>query len=228
MSVDFLRLVASGSLDEVSRRLAADPALATFASSAGASRQNATTFFLDDICHYLYHGDTALHIAAAAFRVPVAELLVSRGADCGAKNRRGAQPLHYAADANRFDPAAQAETIEYLASCGADPNASDNSGVAPLHRAVRTRSLAAVRALVEAGANPTQANGNGSPPLHLAVQNTGRSGSGSEEARQQAGIIRFLIACGAKPTDRDGRGTRVSQAATSEWIRRVLDEATGQ
>jgi ankyrin repeat protein len=229
MSVGFLRLVASGSLDEVSRRLAADPALATFASSAGASRQNATTFFLDDICHYLYHGDTALHIAAAAFRVPVAELLVSRGADCGAKNRRGAQPLHYAADANRFDPAAQAETIEYLASCGADPNASDNSGVAPLHRAVRTRSLAAVRALVEAGANPKQANGSGSTPLHLAVQNTGRSGSGSEEARQQqAGIIRFLIACGAKPTDRDGRGTPVSQAATSEWIRRVLDEATRQ
>jgi hypothetical protein len=229
MSVDFMRLVASGSLDEVSRRLAADPTLATVASSAGGTRQRATTFFLDEICHYLCHGDTALHIAAAAFRVPVAELLVAHGADCSARNRRGAQPLHYAADANRFHPAAQAKTIEYLASCGADPNAVDDSRVAPLHRAIRTRSLAAVRALVEAGANPKQANGNGSTPLHLAVQNTGRSGSGSEEARQQqAGIIRFLIACGAKPTDRDGRGKRVDQAAASEWIRRLLDEATGQ
>jgi hypothetical protein len=207
--------------------LAADPTLATFASSAGATRQGATAFFLDEICHYLYHGDTALHIAAAAFRVPVAELLVAYGADCGARNRRGAQPLHYAADANRFHPA-QAATIEYLASCGADPNAFDNSGVAPLHRAVRTRSLAAVRALVEAGANPRLANKNGSTPLHLAVQNTGRSGSGSEEARQQqVGIIRFLLACGAKPTDRDGHGKRVDQAATSEWIRRLLEEAAG-
>src|SRR6185295_6705091 len=191
---DFIRLVATGSLDEVSRRLAADPALATASSNGGATRKDATTFFLDEIGHYFYRGDTALHIAAAAFRVPVAELLVAHGADCRAKNRRGAQPLHYAADANRFDPAAQAGTIEYLASCGADPNAVDDSGVAPLHRAVRTRSLAAVRALVEAGANPKQPNKNGSTPLHLAVQNTGRSGSGSEAARrQQAGIITFLL-----------------------------------
>jgi len=45
---------------------------------------------------------------------------------------------------------AQAETIEFLVSVGADPNALDKSGVAPLHRAVRTRSLPAVRALLEA------------------------------------------------------------------------------
>jgi len=32
---------------------------------------------------------------------------------------------------------------------GADPHAVDRSGVAPLHRAVRTRSLAAVRALLD-------------------------------------------------------------------------------
>lgn len=49
-----------------------------------------------------------------------------------ARNRRGAEPLHYAADTNRWDPTAQAETIEYLISIGADPNALDGSGVAPL------------------------------------------------------------------------------------------------
>ena len=224
---DFIRLVVSGSVDEVSRRLAADPALATASSNGGATRKDATTFFLDEIGHYLYRGDTALHIAAAACRRPVAELLVARGADCRAKNRRGAEPLHYAADASRSSPDAQAETIAYLVSCGADPAAEDESGVAPLHRAVRTRSLAAVRALVEAGADPKQPNGNGSTPLHLAVQPTGRGGSGSEEARrQQAGIIRFLIERGARPADRDAKGKRVDQAATSEWIRCLLADAT--
>ena len=90
---------------------------------------------------------------------------------------------------------AQADVIAYLVSVGADPNAVNISGVAPLHRAVRTRSLAAVRALIESGANPAQPNKSGSTPLHLAVQNTGRGGSGSEQAReQQAGIVKFLRA----------------------------------
>ena len=44
----------------------------------------------------------------------------------------------------------------YLISVGADPNAVDSDGVAPLHRAVRTRSLAAVRALLDGGANARQ------------------------------------------------------------------------
>jgi ankyrin repeat protein len=175
-------------------------------SPVGASRQEAKTFFFTGIRHYMFAGDTALHMAAAAFCRPVAELLVSHGADCRAKNRRGAEPLHYAADANRRDPAAQADMIEYLTSIGADPNAVDRSGVGPLHRAVRTRSLSAVRALLDNGANPQQANKSGSTPLHLAVETTGRSGSGSDEARrEQVGIIRLLMERGARPTDRDAR-----------------------
>jgi Ankyrin repeats (3 copies)/Ankyrin repeat len=173
----------------------------------------------------LYAGDTALHLAAAAFSRPVAELLVSGGADCLARNRRGAEPLHYAADANRFEPDAQAAVIDYLCLVGADPNALDNSGVAPLHRAVRTRSLAAVSALLDGGADPRQPNKAGSTPLHLAVQPTGRGGSGSDQAReQQAGIIRLLLERGARPTDRDGKGKSVSQAATGAAIRSLLSQ----
>lgn len=142
----FVRHVVNGDIDEVSRRLAGNPAFATASSDVGATRQDASTFFFSEIAHYLYAGDTALHMAAAAFRRPVAELLVAHGADCRSKNRRGAESLHYAADANHWDPTAQADTIEYLVSIGADPNALDKSGVAPLHRAVRTRSLPAVRA----------------------------------------------------------------------------------
>jgi hypothetical protein len=224
--LEFVRVVVNGGVDEISRHLAADPSMATRSCASGATREAAETFFLKDIRHYLYRGDTALHIAAAAFRRPVAQLLVARGADCRARNSRRAEPLHYAADANHWEPRAQAETIEYLVSVGADPNALDGSGVAPLHRAVRTRSLAAVRSLVHAGADPLRPNKAGSTPLHLAVQPTGRGGAGSPAARgEQAGIIRFLLECGASPADLDGKGKRVYESARGDWVRALLKES---
>jgi ankyrin repeat protein len=225
--LDFVRVVVAGDIDEVSARLARNPALAAASSEVGATRQDASNFFFDSIAHYFYAGDTALHMAAAAFHRPIAELLIQHGADCRAKNRRGAEPLHYAADANHRDPTAHAETIAYLLSVGADPGAVDRSGVTPLHRAVRTRSLAAVRVLLDGGANPTQPNKTGSTPLHLAVQTSGRGGSGSAHAReQQAGIVRLLLERGARATDRDGHGKTVQEAATSEWLKELLREAS--
>src|SRR5262249_39615863 len=149
----------------------------------------ATPFFLERIQHYVYAGDTALHLAAAAYQVSIARDLVARGAPERAKNRRGAEPLHYACDGHpgsrRWDPAARSATLKCLLAAGADQNATDRSGVTPLHRAVRTRSAAAVRLLLESGAGARQANGRGSTPLHLAVQTTGKGGSGNAEARQQ-------------------------------------------
>ena len=196
--LDFIRLVVAGDLEQLTRRLKSNAALASTRSRVGASRQASGPFFFTDIAHYLYAGDTPLHMAAAAFRRDVAALLVAHGADCRARNRRGAEPLHYAADANRWNPDAQAETIAYLISVGADPNALDRSGVSPLHRAVRTRSLPAVQALVDGGADPRRPNKTGSTPLHLANRTTGRGGSGSAHAReQQAGIIRLLLERGA-------------------------------
>jgi hypothetical protein len=226
--LEFVRHVVNGEIDKVSRRLAASLTLATAPAEVGAARHGAPDFFFTEIAHYLYAGDTALHMAAAAFRRPIAILLVAHGADCHAKNRRGAQPLHYTADANHSNPTAQAETIESLLSVGADPNALDKSGVTPLHRAVRKRSLPAVRALLDGSANPRMPNKSGSTPLHLAAQTTGRGESGSEHARQQqTGIIRLLPERGASPTEKDGRGKQVSQAVTSEWIRTLLIGGSG-
>jgi len=197
--LEFARLVVDGDVKETSRRLAGTPGLATAASSVGASRQESSTFFFANIKHYMYAGDTALHMAAAAFKRSIAEMLVRHGADCRARNRRGAEPLHYAADANHWDPAAQADTIGYLISAGADPNAVDDSGVAPIHRAVRTRSLLAVKALLDGGASVSQPNKSGSTPLYLAEHNSGRAGSGTPQAReQQTAIIRLLLEHGAK------------------------------
>ena len=198
--LEFLRLVTIGDVDQVRLELSANPTLATMVADKGATRADSTPFFFTNIEHYVYAGDTALHIAAAAFKRDIAELLVAHGANCRAKNRMGAEPLHYAADANRWEPVAQAATIQYLILVGGDPNALDHQGVSPLHRAVRTRSLPAVQALVDGGADPNATNKSGSSPLRLTVHKTGRRGSGSLQAKeQQQAIYRFLIEHGAKP-----------------------------
>ena len=74
--VDFARLLATGPAADVARILTSTPDLATVSADVGATRQRAADFFLVDIRHYVYGGDTALHIAAAAFRRPIAELLI--------------------------------------------------------------------------------------------------------------------------------------------------------
>jgi len=200
--IALIRAIAADDVTLALSLLTASPSLATTQLAVGASRQVSVDFFLDEIGHYAYRGDTALHIAAAAYQAAFARVLVSAGADVGAKNRRGAQPLHYAADGGpgsaSWDPAAQAATIAYLIAAGADPNATDNSGVAPLHRAVRTRCAAAVSALLDGGADPRRANKNGSTPRSLASHNTGRGGSGSAPAKeQQREIVRLLELRGA-------------------------------
>jgi ankyrin repeat protein len=219
-----IRAVIDGDTRTVSRVLAADPDLAMTQASGGATRQNASEFFFKEIRHYLYAGDTALHMAAAAFQRPAAELLIRRGANCRARNRRGAEPLHYAADANHWQPVAQRNVVEYLIEAGADPNALDKSGVSPLHRAVRTRASAAVHALLSGGARVDLRNASGSTPLHLAVQNTGRGGSGSPRAlREQEKIIAMLLDAGARAVDKDDNGRSVRDAASNDRIRGLLE-----
>src|SRR5689334_5398595 len=121
--------------------LEASPELAVATVRTGSTRQDPDSYFLPSILRAVYRGDTGLHIAAAAYQRSMAELLVAKRADPRARNRRGAEPLHYAADGRRdveyLDPGAQHDVIEFLIACGADANVRDNSGVAPLHRAVR-------------------------------------------------------------------------------------------
>lgn len=163
--------------------------------------------FVPAIVHQLYAGDTALHVAAAGFRDTIIAQLLATGASATVRNRRGAQPLHYAADTNHHAPDAQAATITVLLKAGADPNALDKSGTAPLHRAVRTRGSAAVKCLLDGGADPNLKNGSESTPLHLALHTTGRGGTGTPDAKaQQAEIIRLLVQAGANPDARDAKG----------------------
>ncbi|MFO0616398.1 MAG: ankyrin repeat domain-containing protein [Polyangiaceae bacterium] len=187
-----LDAIASGHSARACALVDADPSLAVASATEDV--------FDARIGHHVYRGDTALHVAAAAPDVDVVRALLRAGAAVRAKNRRGAEPLHYAADGRPGvgDPAVQRAIVEILVDAGAHPCALDKGGVAPIHRAVRTRAIGAVLGLLGRGADPHQPNKSGSTPLTLATSTTGKSGSASAEARAAAGqILAALAAAGA-------------------------------
>lgn len=210
----------------VTELLKQNPTLVT----AGATRPR----YESCIVHWIYAGDSALHVTAAGYRVEIAELLLASGANCrAAHNHRNSQPLHYASDGHlesaSWDAKRQLRMIELLLKAGADIHARDKNGATPLHRAVRTRCAEAVKALLNAGADATLQNKPGSTPFHLAVQNTGRGGSGAAQAKAaQREIIEVLLDHGIPPTIEDGSGKSVLEWAKSDWIRQILEGNGGQ
>jgi ankyrin repeat protein len=213
--------IIEGNSTAVEQQLLANPAF--------VSRSVGDAQFFPEILHWIYTGDTPLHAAAAAHQPEIATLLVAAGADPrSAKNHRCGQPLHYACDGRITAPGwsavRQVKTIRVLLEAGADIHAPDANGATGLHRAVRTRSAAAVKFLLEAGADPALRNKPGSTPFHLAVQNTGRSESGTDQAKAaQREIIQTFLEYGANPSVKDSRGKSVRDWAKSDWIRKMLE-----
>lgn len=185
--IRLMRAIAVSDRALVVELLDAAPALST----EGLARSDEC--FVEERRAQVYERDTALHAAAFSYDVATAELLVARGADVRARNRRGAEPLHAAImgapGSTTWDPVGQVAIIGYLVSAGADVNATAAGGVTPLHRAVRNRCSAAVDALLRAGADPLLANDSGSTAADLAQLTTGRGGTGSPEAKAEQQII---------------------------------------
>jgi Ankyrin repeats (3 copies) len=208
----------------VARMLGADGSLARL--PFGVSR-----LYGAGVGRWLYQGDTALHLAAAAYALEIVKLLFAAGADVDKPGtKRWSTPLHYASEgavgATWWTPARQVETIQYLISAGAAVGAQDKNGATPLHRAVRCRCAAAAAALLESGADPTRTNASGSTAFHLAVQNTGRGGTGSDVAKlAQCQIIEELLSRGVSVRLRDGRGRTVLECASSASVRVLLAAA---
>jgi len=85
-------------------------------------------------------GASVLHYAVMRGRMPMIDLLLSRGADVNSRTRMGTTPLHTAA------LYARVEVAELLIDAGADVNAQSASGVTALAmaEAARNRPLAAM------------------------------------------------------------------------------------
>ena len=62
----FLRVIASPDQIEVARILESAPVLALATVGGGATREDPNTYWFEEIRHYVYAGDTGLHVAAAA------------------------------------------------------------------------------------------------------------------------------------------------------------------
>jgi hypothetical protein len=218
---DLLAAIVDNNITKAKALLKTDPHLAT-------RHTDEAKLYESGIFHWIYVGDTALHLAAAGYRVEIVQLLLAAGADVNATaNHRRSSPLHYAVDGfitgPAWDPAEQVRTIRCLLDAGADLHAQDKNGATPLHRAVRTRCAAAVQCLLSAGSDPQSRNISGSTPFHLAVQNTGRGGSGAQLAKDaQRKIIETFLSWGVSTELRDGTGKSVVDCAKGGWIRELL------
>src|SRR2546427_11635492 len=107
----------------VEKLLKADPGLATRLIPK-------PKLYRSKIFHWIYAGDTSLHLAAAGYRVEIVRLLMAAGANPNAAtNHRRSTPLHYAADGFLTSPTwnaeRQVETLGCLLDKGADIHAQD-------------------------------------------------------------------------------------------------------
>ena len=139
-------------------------------------------------------GSTPLHHAAGFGSVGNLNLLISKGADVNAANRRKSTPLHWGI----HDEA----KVRLLLEKGASVNARQVEGRTPLYLAAMLgNGISTMRLLLTKGANPNLASMNGQTPLMMTA------GRGNIEA------MRLLIESGADVNTKDGAGETALMAA---------------
>jgi ankyrin repeat protein len=186
-------------------------------------------------------GSTPLHHAAGFGTLATMKLLLEKGADPNAANRRKSTPLFWAihdeakirllldrgADANVRN--ADGRTLIYQAASmgngvphlrlllekGADPDAKTITGITPLMAASARANVDAMRLLIEKNADVNARNAAGATALMAAA------------ATGHAQAVRMLLAKGADPNVKTKRNeTALADAATGgneETVKLLLD-----
>jgi hypothetical protein len=85
--LDLVRAIISGNAGKAADLVDGSPVLLHEQAAVGATRNGSDSYFFEAIAHYMYAGDTALHMAAAGFQYEIVQALIDRGADCTARNR---------------------------------------------------------------------------------------------------------------------------------------------
>lgn len=148
-------------------------------------------------------GSTALHHAAGYGPISNLQLLIDKGADVNAKNRRRSTPLHWAI----HDEA----KVRLLLAKGAHINAQQVQGRSPLYLAAMLgNSVPTVRLLLSKGADLNLAAVNGQTPLMMAA------------ARGNVEAMRLLIERGADVNAKDGAGETALMAACTNGNARAV------
>jgi ankyrin repeat protein len=217
---DFLEAVRSNRVQTVAKSLAQKPELSKARDAAGS---------------------TALHHAAGFGSLAIVKLLLDKGADANATNRRKSTPLFWAipdaakmrllidrgGDVNArttdgLTPAYVASTmpggfpiLQLLLEKGANPEARTLAGMTPLMAASRDANLDAMRLLLQRKVDVNTRNEAGSAALMNAAAN------GSPEA------VRLLLEHGGEVSFKTKRNeTALAFAATSsnpETVKLLLD-----
>lgn len=186
-------------------------------------------------------GSTPLHHAAGFGTIDTMTLLLDKGADANAKNRRGSTPLFWAIhdqakvrllvsrgaavkvkQVEGRSPLYQAAllgdalpVIRYLLQNGADPNAATLIGLTPLNGAALRGDVDAVRVLIEAGALVDAKSGAGTTALMGAATN------GSPA------VVELLLAKGADTNARSKIGEtplgNAAGAGNAETVKILLE-----
>lgn len=186
-------------------------------------------------------GSTPLHHAAGFGTLESLALLLDKGADVNAKNRRGSTPLFWALhdeakvrlllsrgatvtikQVEGRSPVYQASllgngyaVLRLLLENGGDPNVATLNGLTPLSGAALRGDVDAMRLLIEKGATVDAKNGAGATALMAAATN------GSPAA------VQLLLEKGADPNVRSKLGEtplgNAAGAGNAETVKMLLD-----
>jgi ankyrin repeat protein len=148
-------------------------------------------------------GSTALQHAAGYGPIGNLQLLINKGADVNAKNRRSSTPLHWGIH--------DEVKVRLLLSKGANVNAKQAQGRTPLYLAAMLgNGVPTMRLLLTSGADPNLASANGQTPLMMAAQRGNIEG------------IQLLIEKGADVNSKDGAGETALMFACSSGNARAV------